>query len=275
MKYDLIIEGGFPKHRGGAVPLHMINCSSWSTAGLETAVRWFSETMVANNNTGVYVPEEDVKLPCVVVFVDQKRAVSTKRGRRVNPLIEGRSAVRMGDAVVVIAIQHPAHVKEQSAVEQLVMQNEPLAPMSKDMMTELINVMQHCVGSLQLWARSAPTSQYALLSTLRIDANEKPQRKKPKVLGQILTVQATKRAVRLARSRCFDALREYTSAGRHMKTAVRHCTPDVRARLSAQLSTVQENGRMAGLLMDSTMEDIRNLNAQIVSLLNGGNDGQI
>lgn len=274
MKYDLTIEGGVPKHRGSAVPLHMLNCSSWSTAGLVTAVRWFSETMLANNS-GVYVPEGDADLPCVVVFVDQKRSSATKRGRRINPLIEGRTSLRGGDSVVVIAIQHPAHLREQGVVEQLVMQNEPLTPMSKDMMTELINTMQHCVGSLQLWARSAPTGQYDLLSTLRIDANEKPQRKKPKVLGQILTVQATKRAVRLARSRCFDALKEYTSAGRHMKTAVRHCPSDVQARLSAQLSLVQENGRLAGLLMDSTMEDIKNLNAQIVSLLNGGNDAQV
>lgn len=274
MKYDLSIGGGVPKHRGGAVPLHMLNCSSWGTDGLVTAVRWFSETMLANNS-GVYVPEGDADLPCVVVFVDQKRSSETKRGRRINPLIEGRTSLRGGDSVVVIAIQHPAHLKEQGVVEQLVMQNEPLAPMNKDMMTELINVMQQCVGSLQLWARSAPTSQYDLLSTLRIDANERPQRKKPKVLGQILSVQATKRAVRLARSRCFDASREYHSAQRHMTTAVRHCSADLHARLKEQHGVVRENNRLAGLLMDSMMADINDLNAQIVSLLNGGNDAKV
>lgn len=275
MNYDLTLANGLPARDDERGPLHMVNYSSWDTAGLLVLMRWFSQTMI-ENRARVYPPQGDEGLPCVVVFVDQKRSRTKKKySRYENPLVEGRTAIRMGDAVVVIALQHPAHLTEQGVVEQLVMQNEPLEPMSTDMMTELINVLQSCVGSLQLWVKSASTSQYGILSVLCIGANEKPLRKKPKVLGQILAAQATKRAVRLARSRCYDATREYMSARRHMATAVRHCSSSQKATLSKQLESVASSSAAAAALMDTMMDDIKNLNAQIVSMLNGGNDAQI
>jgi hypothetical protein len=277
MNFDLTIPEGYTLSGLTKVNVHMLNCSSWDTGALQTVVEWFFETLRNRGLSGVSTIEDRL-MPVVVVFVDQKRSREAKRThRRVwhNPLVEERSSHRAGDTVVVIALQHPMHLSEMGAVEKLIASAIQPGTMSKEMMTELIQVMQRGITSLQMWSRQADPSAFDIFEKVpTIQGHKTPKRKKPKALKQLLEVQDAKRLVRMGRARCYDAMREYSSARRHFRSALSKVHDGGRVDLQGHSKFVIEAEDAARERVDELQRYILELNQRITDLIAGGDDGQ-